>query len=513
MTGSLRDRLPDRLRGPRVLGVVVLAIVTLIAVALFFKPTIETALAPGETITAEFGENYLGKIFEGETSVKLSGLEAGRVVTVGETDRRTALVDIKVDSGVVDELGPQPSATITPRTLLGGLYSIELIPGGGRGSFPAESTIPLERTSIPVGVERILESLPRPTREAVRGVVGSVDAAMDRGADDELRRLLQQGPPALRPTNDVLRAAEGTRPGVDLPQVVSNLEATATILTRRDGELGAIVDDLDATTAVLDRGSRPLAEAIRTMPQTLRVTRDGLGDLRGTLLKLTETAEDFRPSAKALAPAVRELEPVLEKARPVVRDLRPLLEDARPVVDKLSPVVDKAEAVLDDVEGPVLDRVRGPVLDTLLNTFDGSKVVVPNGKGGTYTPFGGDQNDAANLQKFPASGQDVYQKDHKFYEELAYLVSNLDRGSSTLDPNGSLLGFQVGAGPLSTPQGFAQLDFARLIQTLANAVPGQAAARLGSVAPAVPKLPGLPAAPRGPAQAPAPTGLLTGGVR
>lgn len=428
---------------PLIFGAIVLGVTALVAVGLFFKPTISTWLAGGDTITAEFQENYLGKLFGGETTVKLSGLASGKVTGVDYTDHHTAIVSMKVDHGVLDKIGPQPSATIAPRTLLGGLYSIELVPGGGRGSFPAGGQIPLQRTSLPVGLDRILEALPRPTRQAVQGVVSETNQALSAGGEQALGRLLDQAPAALQPTNDVVQAARGTRPGVDLPQLVTNLEATASTLTAKDGQLGSIVDNLDRTTSVLGAESKPLAESISTMPQTLQITRDSVTNLGGTLDKLTAAAESFRPAAQKVGPLLDQLGPVLVEARPVVHDLRPVLDDARPTVAELVPTADRATGVLDDLRGPVLQRVQGPVMDTLLNTYRGT---------GPYEGSGGG-----------------WQSDHKFYEELGYLVTNLDRGSMTQDRQGSLLGFQVGAGPLETVGGLRSVSLPDLVSQLSRA--------------------------------------------
>ncbi|MCD2194569.1 MCE family protein [Actinomycetospora endophytica] len=424
-------------------GAVVLGVTALVALGLFFKPTISTWLAGGDTITAEFPENYLGKLFSGETTVKLSGLESGRVTGVDYTDHHTAVVSMKVDDGVLDKIGPQPSATITPRTLLGGLYSIELVPGGGHGSFPADGRIPLQRTSLPVGLDRILEAVPRPTRQAVQGIVSTTNQALAQGGEQAVGNLLTQAPDTLRPTNDVLQAARGTRPGVDLPQLVTNLESTASVLTAKDGQLDGIVDDLDRTTQVLASSSKPLADSISTMPDTLRITRESVTNLGGTLDKLRDTASSFRPAAQKVGPLLDQLDPVLVDARPVVHDLRPVLDDARPAVGELVPTADRATGVLDDVRGPTLQRVQGPVLDTLLNTYRGT---------GPYQGSGGG-----------------FQADHTFYQELGYLVTNLDRGSMTQDKQGSLLGFQVGAGPLETVGGLRSVSLPDLVDQLGRA--------------------------------------------
>ena len=441
----LRDRIGRRAPkgSPLRIGWIALMLAAVLAVALSIKPTLETALTPGDTLSAEFPENYLGKIFPNETTVKLSGIETGRVTGVDYTDHHTAVVRMKVDSGVLDQLGPRPSATVTPRTLLGGLYSIELIPGGGPGSFPDGGSIPLDRTSLPVGVDRILETLPKPTRQATQGVLDKANRTLAEGGSAAIARLLREGPPTLGPANDVLQAVQGTNKGVDLPRLVTNLERFTTELTRNEGQLGAIMDDLSTTTRVLAARSRPLADTVATLPATLRETRDGVSRLDGTLDKLTTTAESFRPSVKELDPLLENLDPVLAKAGPLVADLRPLLADAKPAVEQLVPVSERGTAVLDDIRGPVLDRVQGPILHTVMNTWRGT---------GPYQGSGGG-----------------WQADHKFYEEIGYLVTNLDRGSKTQDAQGSLLSFQVGVGPLTSVAGLQNVNLPDLVEQLGRA--------------------------------------------
>lgn len=424
-------------------GLIALAVTALVAVVLYFKPTVATYLASGGSLQAEFKENYLGKLFPGETSVKLSGIESGTVSDVEYTDRGTTLVTMNVDDGILEKIRSKPTAAITPRTLLGGLYSIELRPGGPEGDFPDGDLIPLKRTSLPSGLDRITEALPRPTRQAVQDVVKNADAALAAGSKEELGKLLDTAPDTLAPAGKVLRAARGTRPGVDLPQLVTNLESASQAINRREGQLDSVLDNLDRTTGVLAAQSRPLADTISDLPATLRETRGGVTKLGGSLDRLTTTAESFRPAAQELDPLLAELDPVLTEARPLVEQLRPLLADARPAVDQLVPVSEKATSVVDDLRGPVLQRVKGPVLDTVMNTYRGTG------------PFEG-------------SG-DGFQADHKFYEELGYLVTNLDRGSKTQDPQGSLLSFQVGVGPLTSVAGLQNVSLPGLVEQLGRA--------------------------------------------
>ena len=416
-------------------GVTFLVITAIVLALLAFKEPITTALRSGVTIKAEFDRDY--QLHAGETKVKLAGLDVGVVSAVDTSPAGTTVVSMKIDDSALDALGPKPSATIAPKTILGGQYDIDLSTGGGTGRFTG-GLIPRERTHTPVELDRILEALPQPTRQSVQHVVGELGDTLATGKDP-LRELVADAPATLVPAGTVLSAAQGTRPGVDLPQLVTSLDAIARVLTKQDGQLDTVVRDLHTTTAVLAQQAKPLADGIAGLPATLRTTRAGMSDLNGTLDRLSSTANSLRPAVARLDPLLQHLDPVLRQARPLLADLPPLLDDAAPAVTQLVPVVQRGNATLTPLQGPVLDRVNGPVSHLVLNTWRGS---------GPYADSGGG-----------------IQADHTFYQELGYLVTNLDRASMSQDAQGSFLGFQVGANansvaglPLTLPNLLAQLQ-------------------------------------------------------
>jgi len=195
------------------------------------------------------------------------------------------------------------------------------------------------------------------------------------------------------------------------------------VLDRQDAAVAGSLDGLADVSGTLAQSREDVARAVQVLPSTLEQTRTGLADLDKTLALLDDTATAARPAVQQLGPLSEQLDPALVEARPVLADLRPLLHDAAPMVQHLTPAAASASAqgVLADVRGPVLDRVRGPILDTLGNTWRGS---------GPYKLSGGG-----------------VQGDHKMYEELGYMLSNIDRASQAHDGNGALLGFQVSGGP------------------------------------------------------------------
>jgi phospholipid/cholesterol/gamma-HCH transport system substrate-binding protein len=372
-------------------------------------------------VTAEFATSY--KLRAHDSSVKVAGLTVGSVEKIEETDRETVLVTMKIDRETVETLGGEPTARIEPRTILGGRYAIEIAPGGS-GEFDGE--IPIEATGSTVELDRVLEALPATAREGLQGLVGSAGPALSR-SEKPLGQLLETAPRVLEPGAEVVDAARGTRPDQDLPQLVSNLSATADVLSRRDGQLDSIVANLHATSVVLARHRGELSQTLADLPATVTEADAGLAGLNRSIERLTTTARSLRPSAPEVVDLVAELDPALSEAVPLMRDLKPLLRDARPAVRQLVPVAQQATGVLGDLEGPVLDRVNGPVVDFVMNPWDGTGPFAKSALG--------------------------YQADHTFYQELAYMATNVDRASMTQDRYGSTLAFQAGAGIESITDG------------------------------------------------------------
>lgn len=413
----------SRPRSMFAIGVGFVLVVAIVTTLLYFKSSITTVLRSGDTVKVEFTSNP--KLTPNESKVTFAGLESGVVSGINYVPHGV-VVSLKVDDSVRDMLGSAPSVVVVPTTVLGGSYSVELKPGGTPGPYNG-GVIPPTSAALPVELDKILEALPRPTRDSLRHVVGQSDATLADGGKDALRDLVANAPGTMRPGGDVLRAVQGTRPDVDLPQLVTNLNAAAGAMDRREGQLSDIVTSLRKTTDSLATQSRPLAAGIETLPATLRATRTGMSSLRGTLSKLRSTADSFRPAAQEIDPLLQRLDPVLVKARPLLDDLRPLLDEAYPTVQQLVPTVQRGTQTLEPLKGPVLDRVNGPIARTVMNTWRGS---------GPYKDSGGGM-----------------QADHTFYQELGYMVSNLDRASMTQDAQGTGLGFQVGVntGSVATP--------------------------------------------------------------
>lgn len=416
---------------PVAIGLILAVTLSITGVALFQKNRIITALDRGDIVQAEFSREYRLDPFL--SKVKIAGVPVGVVSEVTSGTDGSSQVEMKLDRGVRDRLGTAPSAAIRPTTILGGSYYVELRPGGDEGALA--DVIPVERTTVPVELDRVLETLQPDARVGLQQSVRQLDRTLSQGGEAAVKRLVKSAPAALAPGERVLRAALGTRPKQDLTSLVSGLDSTARVLTAHEGELDSIVRDLHATGRVLDSQRRPVAETLRDLPGTLRTARIGLTRLDRTLQKLEQTADDARPTARTLRVVLEHAAPVLKEARPLLREMRPTLRDAIPLVRDLVPSARLGTQAIQDVRGPVLERANGPVLDAVMSPYRGT---------GAY--------------KFT-------QGDNPLYQELAYMFAGLDNASKMTDRNGASVGFQPGiaAGTLGgLPISFEQL-FAAMV--------------------------------------------------
>lgn len=395
------------------IGAVAVLAAIFIALLIWQRTNLGTVLGGGRSITAEFVTSY--KLQPQDSTVKLAGLEVGTVTGISYTNHGTALIRMKINDNAMNALGSNPTASIEPRTVLGGRYVVELH-HGGTGKF--QGFIPVTQTTTPVELDRVLEALPASTRKALQSLVGELGPTLTK-SKQSLNDLARMAPGVLNPGATVVQAAEGTNPQADLSNLVANLNSVASTLTQRDGQLASIARDLNATAATLDAHRAPLSAAVANLPETLAAAQSGISGLDGSIQRLQTAAGDLMPSVPNLNSLITKVRPVLAQAVPLLHDLQPLLAAARPTVQTLVPVASQATNVLTNLHGPVLDRLNGPISSFILNPWVGK---------GPY-----------------AGGTDNYMRDTPLYKELGYLTANIDRASAMQDHYGSTFAFQVGA--------------------------------------------------------------------
>lgn len=405
-------RLRPRIRklSPFRLGIALIAVVLVAGVLVINKNYISATLRSGQTFQIHFPRNY--QLQPDLSQVKVNFVPVGVVTGVQREPDNSALVTVKVNNGIPQKLRTKPTAVIRPTTLLGGNYFVDLAPGGAPGTF--SGTIPTNRAKLPVEAGTAAQALQPSALSGGQRSVGDLNQAMNHDAGSALDRLLGDAPGTLKPGGQVLSGLRGNNPKSDLPNLVSGLESTSSVLNQQQGQLDTVVSNLQATSAALGSNSDALQTTIANLPGTLTTTRTGLADLNVTLGKLRDTASTAGPSVEQLNVTLRHLNPVLVQARPFMTDLNGLLVDLPPLVQELVPASQQGTTALDNLRGPVLNRVTGPVKKFILSPYKGT---------GPYST-------ASTTQPM--------------YKEAGGMVSNLDEVSSLMDSNGYAIAIQVG---------------------------------------------------------------------
>jgi phospholipid/cholesterol/gamma-HCH transport system substrate-binding protein len=353
--------------------------------------------------------------------VKIAGTKVGVVRSVSEPDGAGPVeLTLKVDNGTRALLGTEPRAVLRPTTVLGGAYYVQLYPGGQKGTAPSD-VIPANRTALPVELDRLLSAIPPDARRGLQGMTERLDSTLKAGTGDKLDQVLADAPATLGPTAVVADALRGVNKDVDLSSMIINLNAASRILTQKPAQLRSVVDSLAVTSRVLGDNAGALDRTFASLPATMRETRDGAHDLGELMDKLHARADDARPTVRALDPLLKDLDPTLADLHLLLPDLRDTLEDAKPLVQELVPTVDVGTDVLRNLDGKVLDRVNGPIQHVVNSEWHGQAPKYPNGGGDGAT----------------------------FYQELAYLVANIDSQHQAYNATSHLFALGLGAGSTS----------------------------------------------------------------
>lgn len=395
------------------IGVVFIAVVLIAGVLLFNKDKIGIELSSGDTMKVHFARDY--RLQPYQSKAKIGFVPVGDVTDVEKQDDGTSMVTIKIAQDDARKLRSQPRAVIRPTTLLGGNYFIDLQADGPPG-IPDRGVIPMERTQLPVELDKVAGALQPDALAGMRSSIGSLDQTLERDGRDAIDKLVADAPATLDPAADVLAAVRGEHPSRDLTNLISGLRSTSARLSEHQGQLSGSMSNLHASTEVLSTEAEPLARAVNQLPATLESTDDGLRRLDTSLGKLRDTADDARPTAEELAGSLEHANPVLARARPFVQRTDALLDDAKPVVQQLVPTARSATSVLNDVKGPVLDRVNGPVRNFLNSPYKG-------------------------VNEYARSESNV-----PMFQDVTGAVANLDKASSLMDKNGNAIAIQVGFG-------------------------------------------------------------------
>ena len=320
--------------------------------------------------------------------VRISGVPVGKVVAV-DPGRAGIRATLQLESAYAP-MSRDVRAIVRSKTLLGETY-IELTPGSPDGPKLEEGdVIPRSQVERPQGVDEVLGSFDRPTRNALKRFLQDVSKALDdRGPD--LNAALGHLGPAAEDLDALVTLLDDQRPAVQ-----GLIRDTGEAL-RAIGERGADVRELiragDAVLSETAARDSQVTGVVRELPGFLRELRATLGELEGTAIDAAPTLRTLRPVARHLRPGLQhgsalalELErlfkglgPVITASRTGLPALSHILKGARPLVQVLYPAGRELVPVVELLEAYRRDGVAdiahlGAALQATTTRADGSKL-------------------------------------------------------------------------------------------------------------------------------------------
>jgi phospholipid/cholesterol/gamma-HCH transport system substrate-binding protein len=312
-----------------------------------------------------------GQLVKGN-QVLIGGQPVGTVNSVELTANAQAKVQIETDR-VLHE----GTTAIVRATSLSGVANryISLTPGPN--NFPElgdGATITADRTTSPVDLDQLFNTLDAPTRKALQNVIeGSAASYAGRGQD--ANNSYRYFSPALVATDKLLQELDRDEASLSSFLVDSSRVVTA-VAARRD-QLAALVPSANQALGAVAEHNRSLDLALRSLPPTLRQANTTFFNLRDALDSLDPLVATSKPATRDLAPFLRSLRPVTKRAVPVFgdlakavnlkgknNDLTDAVNDLPAVQAKAAAAVPAAVTAMQDSE-PVLRFARPYIPDLL----------------------------------------------------------------------------------------------------------------------------------------------------
>ena len=343
----------------RVISYVALAVV-LVAVIV----VITGGSTTGYTVRAEFRD--VDGLRQGST-VKIDGVAAGIVTSLTVTKHSTAMATMTLDRGA-GPIGQGASVQVRPTDLLGERYA-QLTMGDQSKPLPSGSMIPMSRTSAPVDLDDVLNTLNADTRTRLRILINEAGIALaGQGAD--FNALLAEMPPNLGQAqqllgqvaaengslqdlitqgSQVVRAVNGKRNDMghviavanqaldtvavkqaELGQTMVNAPGALTQLQRTLGDVGTASDAILPAAVSLQQAAPPLATTLRELPSFAHSAQATLQTAVQVAPQITRLGVQARSPLVSLRSTANELQGITRAAVPILNQ-----EDSRGMRDLL----------------------------------------------------------------------------------------------------------------------------------------------------------------------------------
>jgi phospholipid/cholesterol/gamma-HCH transport system substrate-binding protein len=324
--------------------------------------------------------------------VKIAGAKVGKIDSMDVTAGKKAAVTLEIDDGRFVPFRSDASCTIRPQSLIGEKF-VECKPGteAGRplrkireGDGEGEHLLPVQRTSSPVDLDLINNTLRLPFRERLAILVNELGTGL-AGRGEDLNEVIHRANPALRETDRVLRIL--ARQNDVLARLASDSDTVMGPLARERARVADWIVQANRTAQATAERRGEIRGSLARLPRFLRELRPLMADLEGFADQATPVVDDLGVAAPDVGRLTRALGPFSEASIPAIRSLgratvrgRPALLRARPLIQDLGRFGRNARPVSTNLADLTrsLDRTGGleRILDylffqtTAINGFD-----------------------------------------------------------------------------------------------------------------------------------------------
>jgi virulence factor Mce-like protein len=324
----------------------------LLAIATYFIFAKQLPFTHQYTIRAVVNNsNLLGP----SSPVRIGGVTVGKVDTTSRyrtTDRAVVTMEIDDTSHVIHS---DATIAIRPRLFLEGNFYVQLSPG--TPSAPAlkdGGTVPVQRTSIPVQIDQLLDAFTLDIRSglqrAVQGFGTALDATptpeQDVHLDPSVRGLtgaeainhtFDTSVESLRDSAMVSEALSGPHDAA-LAKVVAGFARATRGLARADDQLGPLISDFDRTLRATAAQQAGLRRTVAVLGPTALNANRGFGALNAAFPATESFSNDVARGLPQLPPTITSAYPWLTQTRPLfsTAELRGLLQQLAPASSDLA---------------------------------------------------------------------------------------------------------------------------------------------------------------------------------
>jgi phospholipid/cholesterol/gamma-HCH transport system substrate-binding protein len=249
--------------------------------------------------------------------VLVGGQPIGTVDSIKLTEDAQAQVDITVDEPLHE--GTTASVRATSLSGIANRY-ISLSPGpNSNPEIPADSTLASDKTTSPVDLDQLFNTLDKPTRTALQNVFKG-QAAIYSGNTEAARETYKYFAPGIQATTKLLQ--ELTRDQTSLSTfLVQGDRALGAIADRRD-DLAALMQNANEAFGAIASRNTDLERTLVALPPAMRQANTTFVNLRAALDDLDPLITDLGAVAPDLPPFLQKLQDTVGPAAPVFRDLR-----------------------------------------------------------------------------------------------------------------------------------------------------------------------------------------------